>query len=44
MVTWGTGAMAPPGADSDTPRSPSLVGPLELQLYCRPAPAGSLHR
>ncbi len=35
-VHWGTGAMAPPGALSVTPTSPSGVGPLDDQLYCRP--------
>ena len=35
-VHWGTGAMAPPGALRVTPASPSGVGPLDDQLYCRP--------
>ena len=30
----GTGAIAPPGAVRSTPRSPSSVGPRELQVYC----------
>mmetsp|Transcript_6059 Transcript_6059/g.37553 ORF Transcript_6059/g.37553 Transcript_6059/m.37553 type:complete len:226 (-) Transcript_6059:1093-1770(-) len=32
----GTGAMAPPGADTSTPTSPSVVGPRELQVYWIP--------
>lgn len=35
-VHCGTGAIAPPGALRVTPTSPSGVGPLEDQLYCRP--------
>lgn len=27
--------MAPPGAQTDTPKSPSKVGPLELQEYLK---------
>ena len=34
--TWGTGAMAPPGALTTTPPWPSGVGPLEDQVYCWP--------
>lgn len=32
-VHVGTGAMAPPGAEKVTPKSPSAVGPREDQLY-----------
>lgn len=35
-VHWGTGAIAPPGADSTTPVAPSGVGPLLDQVYCCP--------
>jgi len=38
-VQLGTGAMAPPGALSDTPRSPSVVGPRDDQVYCSPCSA-----
>ena len=38
-VHSGTGAIAPPGALMSTPRSPSKVGPRELQVYCRPPQA-----
>ncbi len=40
-VHCGTGAMAPPGAENATPRCPSAVGPLLLQLYCRPSAGAS---
>ena len=33
MVNLGTEVMAPPGAQTVTPRSPSIVGPRELQVY-----------
>ena len=33
-VHWGTGAMAPPGADRITPVAPSGVGPLLDHVYC----------
>ena len=32
-VNLGTGVMAPPGALTVTPTSPSMVGPRELQVY-----------
>lgn len=35
-VHWGTGAMAPPGADRTTPVAPSGVGPLLDHVYCWP--------
>ena len=35
-VHWGTGAIAPPGADSTTPVAPSGVGPLLDHVYCCP--------
>lgn len=35
-VHWGTGAMAPPGADMSTPIAPSAVGPLLDHVYCCP--------
>lgn len=43
-VHCGTGAMAPPGADSVTPAWPSAVGPRLLHVYCCPASMASLHR
>ena len=36
---WGTGEMAPPGADSTTPTWPSDVGPRLDQAYCMPCAA-----
>ena len=33
-VHWGTGAIAPPGADRTTPVAPSAVGPRLDQVYC----------
>lgn len=33
-LQFGTGAIAPPGALTDTPKWPSGVGPLEDQVYC----------
>mmetsp|Transcript_12972 Transcript_12972/g.36483 ORF Transcript_12972/g.36483 Transcript_12972/m.36483 type:complete len:273 (-) Transcript_12972:619-1437(-) len=41
-VQLGTGATAPPGALSTTPRSPSRVGPREDQVYCCPSLSTSL--
>lgn len=46
-VHCGTGAMAPPGAESTTPGWPSSVGPRLDQVYCCPcvhmlAPLGEL--
>ena len=35
-VHCGTGAIAPPGADSTTPGCPSSVGPRLDQVYCCP--------
>ena len=43
-VHVGTGAMAPPGAEKLTPRSPSGAGPRLDQVYCCPASISPLRR
>ena len=35
-VKWGTEVMAPPGAHTVTPRSPSIVGPRDVHVYGAP--------